>query len=119
LVYSEKWSEEVRRAMGNRTQLGVAKKIGVSAGTIQNMLAGKIPTDKAIIRGFAEAIDESPDKWELFAKLCDTEIYLRGNYNMSEMSMREVLDIIEEILYLCIIPSRCVLIFKINPSQIH
>ena len=97
MAYSDKWREAIRDAIQGIPQAELARKMNMSTGTIQNMLSGRIPAEIKTVQKFADAIGDSRMKWELFAKICKTDVHMREYYDMSEESMRQVLDIVEEL----------------------
>lgn len=93
--YSNKWAEDVKAAIGNRSQREIAIKMQVSPTTVQNMLAGRIPEENIVV-AFSKAVGESAAEWLLKARLAKNELFLRQNNKLSEETVRLLLEIIEE-----------------------
>jgi transcriptional regulator with XRE-family HTH domain len=91
MANSQKWSEEVRRAIGDRSQRQIAFKIGVSPGTLSNMLMGRIPEDIGVVRRFAE-VQEAQANPQSIRRY--QQIILEQWGNMSGPERREFLRVI-------------------------
>lgn len=96
MPYSNRFADEVRRAIGTKSQRAIATKMGTSQTMIANMLGGRIPEDYNVVRKFAMAVGEDPDTWEQNARFWATEVQLRTEHDLTDEDVEEVRRIIEK-----------------------